>query len=70
MDWTVSIITLIAKIPVVRQWWFAPFVGIAIQFVWLWYEWKTQQWGLMLLTVAYIIMWIHAIPKWMKGRNQ
>ena len=69
MDWLASIISVCAKIPATRKWWFAPILGVVANGYWLWYEWQIEQYGLMpmsLVIVNVIVVPIRVKPMWAK----
>ena len=68
MDWFVSILTITSMFFLSRKYWWAPIYTVFVQFAWTIYILKTRQYGLMLCTVVLLIMYLIAIPKWVKER--
>ena len=49
---------------------FGPIVGIANQFMWIYFVIYTQEWGLMIGVIAYTLVHIRNAYKWMTEKEE
>lgn len=69
MSWVVSVISLFVIYLMTKKWKYAPIFGLLGQFVWILYALIEKQYGLFPAIIGYSVVYILAIPKWMRDGN-
>ena len=44
-----------------RRWGYA--IGLAAQPLWIWTTWHARQWGMLLLTLFYVAVWLSGVMR-------
>lgn len=66
MDYAVSALSVVLLWLMGNKWKFAPLFGIAIQGLWIYYAISVKQYGLLIGSVAYLIVHIRNTFKWLR----
>ena len=69
-SWVLTIVGLTCFWLAGRKVWWAWYVGIAGQFLWLIYSITTQQWGFVVGVAAYSLVYVQNAIKWTKEHRE
>lgn len=66
MDWGVSAVSLIIVVLTTWKWRYAPICGVVGQVFWFVYALSTKQYGLIPCVIGFTVVYLMAIPKWLR----
>jgi hypothetical protein len=69
MDWILTAVGLTGFILAGQKVWWAWYVNIACQVLWFWYAISTEQYGFIVASVVYTIVFTRNAIKWTRERH-